>query len=456
MDRGRGDASTAVQAHPELATFAVRKKPLLAWSDASGPRTEELQGRVLIGSSPHAGLRLADPAVSRLHAEIEQRPDGQVWIRDLGSTNGTWVDGVFIREARLAPGAKLRLGATSLAFDFAAGSAKTPLWPADRLGPLVARSESMRSLFYVLADYARTDSPVLVQGETGTGKELVARAIHETSPRANGPFVVVDCGALPETLLESELFGHVKGSFTGATTTRAGAFEAAEGGTVFIDEIGELPLSMQPKLLRVLESQTVRRVGESNHRRVDVRFVAATHRDLRAMVAAGSFREDVYFRLAVLPVFVPPLRDRPEDVGLLLDHFLAHRQMQIPPELLRELERCPWPGNVRELRSFTERAAAIGPVRAWEMTRGLRSAGNSIAPEPARPSSRNAGEVIDPDVVDVSIPFKVLREARNDRFEREYLKALIARHGRHDVGVLADAAGLDRSYVHRLLRRHEL
>jgi transcriptional regulator with GAF, ATPase, and Fis domain len=313
----------------------------------------------------------------------------------------------------------------------------------------------MRSLFYVLADYARTDSPVLVQGETGTGKELVAKAIHEASNRASGPFVVVDCGALPETLLESELFGHVKGSFTGATTTRAGAFETADGGTVFIDEIGELPLSMQPKLLRVLESQTVRRVGESNHRRVNVRFVAATHRDLRAMVAAGSFREDLYFRLAVLPVFVPPLRERPDDIGLLLDHFLASRHIQVPPEVVREMERCPWPGNVRELRSFTERAAAIGPVRAWEMTQGLRTSSNSL-PVPAERESSPHPAPEDSLAIDPTVPFKVLREARNDHFEREYLKALIARHGRGDVGVLADAAGLDRSYVHRLLRRHEL
>jgi transcriptional regulator with GAF, ATPase, and Fis domain len=401
-------------------------------------------------------LRLDDPAVSRLHAEIELRTDGQFWIRDLGSTNGTWLDGVFVREARLAPGSKLRLGATTLTFEYAAGSSKTPLWPAERLGPLVARSESMRSLFYVLAEYARTDSPVLVQGETGTGKELVARAIHEASNRASGPFVVVDCGALPETLLESELFGHVKGSFTGATTTRAGAFETADGGTVFIDEIGELPLSMQPKLLRVLESQTVRRVGESNHRRVNVRFVAATHRDLRAMVAAGSFREDVYFRLAVLPVFVPPLRERPDDIGLLLDHFLASRHIQVPPEVVREMERCPWPGNVRELRSFTERAAAIGPVRAWEMTQGLRTSSNSLPVPAERESSPHSRALEDSLAIDPTVPFKVLREARNDHFEREYLKALIARHGRDDVGVLADAAGLDRSYVHRLLRRHEL
>jgi transcriptional regulator with GAF, ATPase, and Fis domain len=213
---------------------------------------------------------------------------------------------------------------------------------------------------------------------------------------------------------------------------------------------------MQPKLLRVLESLSVRRLGEAQHRRVDVRFVAATHRDLRAMVAAGSFREDVYFRLAVLPAFVPPLRDRPMDVGLLLEHFLAARAIQVRPEIVAEMEKCPWPGNVRELRSFTERAIAVGPERAWAMTRGLSTGGGSIPPPPPAGSSLANVPVGELPPVPTDLPFKVLRERWNDHLEREYLRGLIERLGRADVGALADAAGLDRSYVHRLLRKHDL
>ena len=446
------DAATEVQHRPALSTFAVRQQPVITWTDAAGGHRETVRSRTLVGSSPHVQLRIADVAVSRLHAELELR-DGHVWIRDLGSTNGTWVDGVFVQTARLAAGSQIRIGATTLALSFARDPEKAALWPHERLGPLVARSESMRELFFVLADYARTESPVLVQGETGTGKELVARAVHEASRRADHPFIVVDCGALPEALLESELFGHVKGAFTGATASRAGAFESAEGGTVFLDEIGELPLSMQPKLLRVLESHTVRRLGEAQHRKVDVRFVAATHRDLRAMVAAGSFREDVYFRLAVLPAFVPPLRERVTDIALLLEHFLAGRSIQVRPEIVAEMEKCPWPGNVRELRSFAERAVAVGADRAWAMTRGLATNSPSIAPPIVPPSASMTGDL---PAVTADVPFKVLRERWNDHLEREYLRSLIERLGRADVGALATAAGLDRSYVHRLLRRHDL
>ncbi|HSO34701.1 MAG TPA: sigma-54 dependent transcriptional regulator, partial [Labilithrix sp.] len=333
------------------------------------------------------------------------------------------------------------------------GTARVPLWPHDRFGPLVARSEIMRELFVRLLQYAESDAPVLVQGETGTGKELVAEAIHEASPRSAQPFVVVDCGALPDTLLESELFGHAKGAFTGALAARAGAFEAANGGTVFLDEIGELPLAMQPKLLRVLESQTVRRLGETEHRRVNIRFVSATNRDVQAMVAGGAFREDLFFRLSVLPVFVPPLRARPDDIPLLLEHFLARSPaVRVPPEMLGELSAYRWPGNVRELRSFAERARTVSPASAWAMTRGTE-----LPPAPADPGPAAApiaaGSGLPP--VTVGTPFKVLREQWVDHLEREYLTALIAKHGRN-VGEIADEAALDRSYVHRLLRKHDL
>jgi transcriptional regulator with GAF, ATPase, and Fis domain len=464
VDRGREDP-TEVQRRLELSPVSVRRKPVVSWTDEAGPHREALDGRALVGASPHVKFVVSDRAASRLHAELELRADGHVWVRDLGSTNGTWVDGVFVQNARISPGGNVRIGATTLTVSAASAAATVPLWPHDRFGPLVARSESMRELFLLLAKFATTDSAVLVQGETGTGKELVARAIHEASRRADGPFAVVDCAALPETLLESELFGHTKGAFTGAVSSRAGAFESASGGTVFLDEIGELPLAMQPKLLRVLESQTVRRLGEPEHRRVDVRFVAATNRDLQSMVASGAFREDLYFRLAVLPVFLPPLRERPADVALLLEHFLASHSVQLPPELAAELVHRPWAGNVRELRSFAERVIAVGATQAWAITRGIAESDAFVARDAKRPSAvhgpgaragaAGADEEVLP-TVSIDVPFKALRERWNDYLEREYLTALVRKFGRHDVGVLAESAGLDRSYVHRLLRKHDL
>jgi transcriptional regulator with GAF, ATPase, and Fis domain len=299
----------------------------------------------------------------------------------------------------------------------------------------------MRELFTRLARVAVTNSTVLVQGETGTGKELVANAIHQASTRSSEPFVIVDCAALPESLLEAELFGHAKGAFTGAVGSRAGALESAGSGTVFLDEIGELPLSVQPKLLRAIESRTVRRIGESAYRTVDVRFICATHRDLRTMVNAGAFREDLYFRLAVVPINVPPLRDRLDDIPLLVQRFLPEGAPSVmTPELARELASRPWLGNVRELRNFVERALALGPTEALALTAN----GQRLPPRSdAYPA------------VAVDVPFKVLRDRWLCHLEREYLRTLLAQHGRN-ISATATAAGLDRAYVHRLMRKHDL
>jgi len=304
-----------------------------------------------------------------------------------------------------------------------------------------------------LSQYAVAQGPVLIQGETGTGKELVANAIHEMSDRAEGPFIVVDCAALPESLLDTELFGHTRGAFTGAVSAREGAFEAAHGGTVFLDEIGELPLLMQPKLLRVLESKAVRRIGESTYRTIDVRFVTATHRDLHAMVGAGAFREDLFFRLAVLPAFLPPLRSRAGDVPLLLAHFLrAAPNLAIPPRMMEELMRHPWLGNVRELRTFADRCLAVGAEEAWALTAGHASEmwqSSRLPPPPTLPASRPGSLP----VVPLDLPFKIIKEQWAEHLEREYIGGLLERHGR-DAQVIADKSGLDRSYVNRLIRKH--
>jgi two-component system, NtrC family, response regulator GlrR len=444
------DSQTEVQPNASLSTSVIRRTRTVAWTDADGAHEVRLEGRMILGSSQHAPIRVSDRAVSRVHAEIEVAEDG-IWLRDLGSRNGSWVEGVLCKLARIEDGARLRVGNVTMQVRVEGESASVPLWPYDRFDDLVARSEVMRELFMRLSQYAHSDASVLVQGETGTGKELVARAIHRASPRSNGPLVVVDCGALPENLLETELFGHVRGAFTGAQSTRVGAIESADGGTVFLDEIGELPLAMQPKLLRVLESKTVRRIGETEHRNVDVRFVSATHRDLQQLVASGAFREDLYFRLSVLPVHVPPLRARPVDIPLLVAHFLRERapNVVLSPELEQEIARHVWLGNVRELRSFVDRVTTIGPDAAWALTRG------DVAAQSARTAPPVPRLGSDLPEVRIDVPFKELRETWTDHLEREYVRKLIEQHGRN-LATLAAAAGLDRTYVRRLIQKHSL
>jgi two-component system response regulator GlrR len=442
--RNGADAVTDIQADPLGYTrTALRRCHEVRWTDARGAHAVALDRRMLVGTTEGTDITLADPTVSRLHAEFEPRDDG-VWIHDRGSRNGTFVHDVLVKVARVPPGAIVRLGSTALTVHDDPLPAAVDLWPSDTFGPLAGRSVAMRELFARLARVAGTgDATVLITGETGTGKELVAHAVHEASPRADKPFVIVDCAALPENLLEVELFGHRKGAFTGATDSRAGAIETADGGTVFLDEIGELPLAMQPKLLRALESSTVRRLGETAHRKVDVRFIAATHRDLVSMVNAGAFREDLYFRLAVVPVLVPPLREHPEDISVLVARFLPPgASAAMAPELLAELATRPWLGNVRELRNFVTRAVALGAQAALAMTPG-RPSNVPAPPREAFPA------------IPYEQPFKEIRERWVDHLEREYIRELLARHNRNTTAV-AQAAGLDRAYIYRLMKKHDL
>ena len=386
-------------------------------------------GRVIVGSASAADLVIADTMVSRIHAELEPRPDG-VWVRDLGSRNGTFIGDVLVRHGRLPARGVLRVGATELAVDEPIDDTVT-LWPHARFGGRVGTSVARRELFATLARVATLDSTVLIVGETGTGKELVARAIHDASPRASAPFVVVDYGSMPEALLESELFGHAKGAFSGATATTEGAIEAADRGTVFLDELGELPLAMQPKLLRAIESRTVRRLGETNHRPVDVRFVAATHRDLPTMVNEGGFREDLYFRIAVLPITIPPLRDRLDDVPLLLQRFLPDMPEAERDQLVAEARRNRWPGNARELRNFAERVQALGAQRALAMAAPAVAAITPAAlPAPG------------------GLAFEASFRAFCDAAEREYVRQLVLRHAGDMPGAArARQASTARTYI---------
>lgn len=432
-----------------LSVVVRRPAPTVSWRDRSGERSMIISERTLVGSSESVALRVQAATVSRVHAELEPREDG-LWIRDLGSKNGVTVDRVWLKEGRLHHGAIVRLGEIDLTVRYADAQSNVALWREPQFGAMIGRSPAMRELFARLARLAQSDAAVLIQGETGTGKELVARSIHDASPRNKGPFVIVDCAAMPDTLLEAELFGHTRGAFTGAHTAREGAFEAASGGTIFLDEVGELPLAMQPKLLRVLESRTIRRVGESQHRPVNVRVVTATHRDLAQMVASGAFREDLYFRLAVLPARVPPLRERQDDVLLLARSFLPEplRAAPLDPALERALLARPWVGNVRELRNVMDRVVSLGATEALD----------GDAPLVSRAISSGAGargEWAEGPVMDSEVPFKVLRDQWLDHLERAYLTALIARHGRNITAVAA-AAGLDRSYIHRLIKKHDL
>ncbi len=459
---------TIVQGYA-LEPAQPRASPWLRWADTAGPHELELTGAVTAGSSPNAGLVVADRAVSRVHAELTPKRDG-LWVRDLGSRNGTYIDGIAIVEGRVPPAGVLRMGKTELTVTYGAAETPKDLWPDKAFGPLLGRTAVMRELFAQMARVAASTAAVFVSGESGTGKELVARAIHDASARAAAPFVVVDCAALPPNLLESELFGHVRGAFTGAVAAHTGAFESAGGGTVFLDEVGELPLPLQPKLLRVLEAKMVRRLGETKYRKIDVRVLSATHRDLRTMVNLGAFREDLFFRLAVLPVKVPALRERLADLPLLLEGFLGSEFRRLTPELLDKLMLHSWPGNVRELRNLSERVAALGAAKAIALTlEGEQSEPESAEDDTQRMNAAPvhaaeaaelatapdmAGGALGPELEALCLSgFKEFRDRWTDLGEREYLKRLMERTDCAPTRA-AREAGLDRTYLYRLLRRH--
>ena len=398
---------------------------------------------IRVGARRGADLVLTDGKVSRTHFEIRLDPEGYR-LRDLESTNGTFVSGLRVTDVYVPPGAAIYVGDSRLRFDPLDDSVEVALSKADRFGEMVGRSVVMRELFARLATVAPTDATVLVTGETGTGKELVAAALHENSLRKDGPFVVLDCGAIPANLMESETFGHERGAFTGATSTHAGAFERADGGTLFLDEIGELPLEMQPKLLRALERKEIRRVGGAKMLQVNIRVVAATNRDLAVEVNKGRFREDLYYRLAVAHLAVPPLRERREDIPLLVEHILASlpggRERGPRAETIELMKRHEWPGNVRELRNVIERAVLFHqPVREPSV----------IAVMPARDAAAER-EVRVP--VDPKVPFKVAKQELIDEFERRYVRALLEQHD-GNISAAARAAGIDRMSIHKMLTR---
>ena len=438
-----------------------RQKVVVVAGPDRGVETEIAGNSLSIGTAASNDLVLRDDTVSRRHCMISVQRDRYL-VRDLDSTNGTVVDGTPVVEAFLAPGARIRLGDTEIMFQPKKKWERIEAPAGDRFGQLWGRSEAMRPVFALLAKLAPTDLSAILVGETGTGKELAARAIHDASRRSAKPFVVVDCGAISENLIESELFGHERGAFTGADRQRIGAFEAAHGGTVFLDEIGELPLDLQPKLLRVLERREIKRLGGARLLEVDVRVVAATHRDLPAMVREGKFREDLYYRLAEVVVPLPPLGERRGGLGLLArrlrDEFAEPGQR--PPQLdqgaIEELERRPWPGNVRELRNVLRRTMMMssGPVlRAADLRLGAGMGGVASAPPPE--AAEQAGREAGVPSIDVSedLPIKDARERWVMPMEREYLIRVLRRCG-GDLDRAAAEAGVHRKSFERLLRQH--
>jgi DNA-binding NtrC family response regulator len=397
----------------------------------------------LVGTDPGVELVLSDERVSGRHLAV-RAADGHFLVRDLGSTNGSWYEGSRLGEARVPAGATLRIGRSALRIEPEAQPLDVAPSQARRFGELVAESLAMREVFAVLERVAPSDVTVLVEGETGTGKELVARAIHEASARRGGPFVAVDCGALPEGLLDSELFGHVRGAFTGAAAPRAGLVARAQRGTIFLDELGRIPPSVQARLLRVLEERRVRAVGADAEREVDVRVIAASRDDLDAQVAAGRFRADLLYRLGVVRVRIPPLRARREDVPRLVSELLRRRGLEEARPAGPGLDRLlahGWPGNVRELRNVLDRAVALAPS-----ARGFADLAIRVEPAPA-------GDDALP--VRADLPFAEAKQAVVHAFERRYLADLLARTG-GNLSAAARQAGVDRKHLRALARRHGL
>lgn len=445
-------AETTPEGRHEIGELAIAERTQTLTEPASNAEPIAASVRILNASAKPAAFRLSgggvcrvgagegvdvllnDKTVSRIHAELELVREG-VAVRDLGSRNGTFLYGQRIERAVLSLGSRLRFGRVEAEIVPDLTPEQLPLYPNASYCRLIGGSKAMRRVYSLLGRLEGSLANVLVAGETGTGKELAARALHDRSHVAHGPFVSVNCGALEKNLARSELFGHARGAFTGAAESRAGAFEAANGGTLFLDEVGELPLEVQPLLLRAIEQGLIVRVGETRERRVKVRLIAATHRDLSELVKQERFREDLYYRLMVVKVALPPLRERVEDVPMLVRHFAEELGLSTPPaEMMERFQNRVFSGNVRELRNAVEAYVAVGALPessrdgASELVSALR-------------------RYVTPDQ-----PYAVQKERLLQLFLELYTDALLA----HTAGNQSEAArisGLERSYLNRLLKR---
>jgi len=434
MARRGGPTATLLRQRISSRPLAALVK--VARARAKPPIFPLKDGTCVVGSSPSCDLVLAEPTVSRRHVSLELCPQGVV-VQDLGSRNGTFYLGNRVDKMTLSLGSSIVVGAATLTFEADTDALEGMVLAEESFRGMFGQSLAMRKVFAMLARLEGSLVPVLVLGESGVGKELIARAIHEGSRPTNAPLVAVNCAAIPRDLIASELFGHKRGAFTGAVESRRGAFEMADGGTLFLDEIGELPPAMQPVLLRALETGEIQPVGEERTRRVSVRVVAATNRDLSDEVRRGLFREDLFFRLAVVKIEVPPLRDRPEDVEILARAFARRAgAVDLSPEVIDRLRAHTWPGNVRELQNAVLAYLAVGELPETTPNRSLLD--SALA-----------------DLVDLSRSYAEQKEEIADRFTKVYLQALLL-ETKFNQSAAARIAGLDRTHLGRMLQRHGL
>ncbi|MFO0662406.1 MAG: sigma 54-interacting transcriptional regulator [Polyangiaceae bacterium] len=396
---------------------------------------------VVIGRDPGASLVVDDREVSALHCELRATSEG-ILVKDLESTNGTFIGNVRVRECVLRERTEISVGNTRVVVVPTTDKTRVDVAYTDHFGGLVGQSAAMRRIFGVLEKVADSPLSILILGETGTGKEVVAKAVHDASSRKDAPFVVVDCGSIPETLAESLLFGHEKGAFTGANERRKGALAEAHGGTLFLDELGELPIDLQPKLLRVLAERQVKRVGGSQFEPIDVRVLAATRRDLGREMNAGRFRSDLFFRIAQVRVELPPFRDRLGDLPFVVESICARiGRKEAAPVVLAWIERrlggYDWPGNVRELSNVVEVAATLAATPE-AIDDVLTIARGNISEESPR------------------FPQTAFAEAKRlsvTAFEREYFETLV-RTTKGNVSEMARQSGMERHHVRAYLRKY--
>jgi transcriptional regulator with PAS, ATPase and Fis domain len=428
-----------------LVSYRKLRLTVIAGAD-TGLTFEAAGASVRIGTSSENDVVLTDQTVSRRHCEVMLTERG-IRVVDAGSTNGVMAGNTCVTNATFSGAVELELGETTISLVPLSKTVSREQLDVDRFGNLLGRSHKMRELFAELANIAATDLSLLVEGETGTGKELVAEAVHLNSHRARAPFVVFDCSAIAPTLVESELFGHERGAFTGAEGARVGLFEQANGGTIFIDEIGELPRDLQPKLLRVLEKRQLRRLGGSKTIPLNVRVISATNRNLRAEVKSGGFREDLYYRVAGVSVYLPPLRDRLDDLMFLAESFLAAHVpprclSDVPPHVWNMFEAYRWPGNVRELQNALRRVL-VSPVRGLVLDETPDLAATATAPTPLLEAPDGVG----------SLP--VARRNAADLFEKVYVEEVLRRSD-GNVTRAAVIADVSRQMIYRLMARHGL
>lgn len=439
--------------------ISLRKYQLIVIGKDNNRRKFELGKKkvIRIGKKTDNDIVVNDKTVSRNHVEIQVGNDNSYLLRDLNSTNGTSINSMKVKEAYLSQGDLIEVGETKIEFQTYDESVQIEPSDKNEFGEMVGKSRKMRQIFGVLERISPSQATVIIEGETGTGKELVAKAIHRHSLRKDKPCVTFDCSAVAPNLIESELFGHTKGSFTGAIKDRVGAFEAANGGTIFLDEIGELTLDLQPKLLRALEQREIKRVGSTQAVKLDVRVISATNRNLKEEVKAGKFREDLYYRLSVVKIQLPALRERLEDIPIIVEKILAGARYNVKPDgsfyvtrveddALKILQRYQWPGNVRELNNILERAVSFsenGVIKGMHLQYVFSEVESG---EEATVRMQN---------FDLERPFKEAKQHVVESFEKEYLQELLHRN-KGNVSKAAREAKIDRKHLRNLLVKYEI